>query len=87
MGDIPEPLSNPGERALGAAWTPVRLKDGGTYPYGFGWDLGVNEATPESAIPDPGRGLNRYLRYPEYGFTMSCWPTWRRLSLGLSCRA
>lgn len=23
-----------------AMWTPVRLNDGKTYPYGFGWDLG-----------------------------------------------
>jgi CubicO group peptidase (beta-lactamase class C family) len=22
-----------------AAWTPARLNDGGTFPYGFGWDL------------------------------------------------
>jgi CubicO group peptidase (beta-lactamase class C family) len=22
-----------------AAWSPVRLNDGGTYPYGFGWEL------------------------------------------------
>ncbi|QNA87907.1 beta-lactamase family protein [Massilia sp. Dwa41.01b] len=22
-----------------ASWTPVRLKDGGSFPYGFGWDL------------------------------------------------
>jgi CubicO group peptidase (beta-lactamase class C family) len=28
---------DPSERTL--AWTPVRLNDGGSYPYGFGWDL------------------------------------------------
>jgi D-alanyl-D-alanine carboxypeptidase len=28
------------EQDLATIWTPVRLNDGGTYPYGFGWMLG-----------------------------------------------
>jgi CubicO group peptidase (beta-lactamase class C family) len=29
----------PNRRALDTAWSPVRLSDGATYPYGFGWYL------------------------------------------------
>jgi CubicO group peptidase (beta-lactamase class C family) len=29
----------PSRAGLEASWTPVRLNDGGTYPYGFGWNL------------------------------------------------
>jgi CubicO group peptidase (beta-lactamase class C family) len=28
-----------GETGLEMSWTPVRLNDGGTYPYGFGWNV------------------------------------------------
>ncbi len=29
----------PPAEVLAAAWTPVRLNGGGTFPYGYGWDL------------------------------------------------
>src|SRR2546430_10722212 len=29
----------PSRAGLEASWTPVRLNSGGTYPYGFGWQV------------------------------------------------
>ena len=54
-----------------AAWTPVRLNDGGTFPYGFGWDL--SELRAERRIGHTGawQGFRTSIqRFPGYGLTV-----------------
>lgn len=61
----------PSARVLQQAWTPVRLNDGGTYPYGFGWDL--SEQRGHSRIGHTGswQGFKSAIyRYPELDLTV-----------------
>ena len=54
-----------------AAWTPVRLNDGGTFPYGFGWDL--SELRAERRIGHTGawQGFRTSIqRFPGYDLTV-----------------
>jgi CubicO group peptidase (beta-lactamase class C family) len=54
-----------------AAWTPARLNDGGTFPYGFGWDL--KELRAERRIGHTGawQGFRTSIqRFPRYGLTV-----------------
>src|SRR6476660_10538657 len=61
----------PSERGLALGWTPVRLKDGGTYPYGFGWDLSPQRGHPRIGHTGSWQGFRTALyRYPEYGLTV-----------------
>ena len=52
----------PSAAALDTAWTPVRLRDGATYPYGFGWYLLRSAASDASRIPEAGRDSKRSSR-------------------------
>ncbi len=61
----------PDSTALAMSWTPVRLNDGGTYPYGFGW--GVEEQRGHLRIGHGGswQGFRTSIqRYPEYDLTV-----------------
>lgn len=61
----------PSEAGLASAWTPVRLNDGGTYPYGFGWDLGDQRGHPRIGHTGSWQGFKTALyRYPEYDLTI-----------------
>jgi CubicO group peptidase (beta-lactamase class C family) len=54
-----------------AAWMPARLNDGGTFPYGFGWDL--SELRAERRIGHTGawQGFRTSIqRFPEYDLTV-----------------
>jgi len=59
------------ERDREAAWTPVRLNDGGTFPYGFGWDL--SELRAERRIGHTGawQGFRTSIqRFPKADLTV-----------------
>lgn len=61
----------PSRMALDTAWTPVRLADGATYPYGFAWYL--NDQRGHARISHTGswQGFKTVIaRYPEYGVTV-----------------
>jgi CubicO group peptidase (beta-lactamase class C family) len=61
----------PSAAALGTAWTPVRLNDGGTYPYGFGWDLTQQRGHTRIGHTGSWQGFKTAMyRYPEYGLTI-----------------
>lgn len=61
----------PGRELLAAAWTPVRLKGGGSYPYGFGWELGQQRGHPRVGHGGSWQGFRTAIqRYPEYGITV-----------------
>jgi CubicO group peptidase (beta-lactamase class C family) len=61
----------PDSAGLVLSWTPVRLNDGGTYPYGFGW--GVEEQRGHLRVGHGGswQGFRTSIqRYPEYDLTV-----------------
>jgi CubicO group peptidase (beta-lactamase class C family) len=61
----------PGAALLQRAWTPVQLRDGGSFPYGFGWDL--TEQRDHRRIGHTGswQGFKTAMfRYPEYNLTV-----------------
>jgi CubicO group peptidase (beta-lactamase class C family) len=61
----------PSEAGLTASWTPVRLNDGGTYPYGFGWDLSDQRGHPRVGHTGSWQGFQTAIyRYPEYDLTI-----------------
>ncbi|MFL5401940.1 MAG: serine hydrolase domain-containing protein, partial [Gemmatimonadales bacterium] len=61
----------PDAAALQMAWTPVRLNDGGAYPYGFGWDLTPQRGHPRIGHTGSWQGFKTAIyRYPEYGLTI-----------------
>jgi CubicO group peptidase (beta-lactamase class C family) len=61
----------PSAPGLQQAWTPVRLNDGGTYPYGFGWDLGDQRGHPRIGHTGAWQGFETAIfRYPEYDLTV-----------------
>lgn len=61
----------PSRAALDTAWTPVRLADGATYPYGFGWFLSDQRGHPRIAHTGSWQGFKTVIaRYPEYGITV-----------------
>lgn len=61
----------PDSSALSAAWSPVRLKDGGLYPYGFGWDLLPQRGHRRIGHTGSWQGFKSAMyRYPEYGITV-----------------
>jgi CubicO group peptidase (beta-lactamase class C family) len=60
---------NPGDRA--AAWTPVRLTGGGTYPYGFGWELAELRSRPRIGHTGAWQGFRTSLqRFPQADLTV-----------------
>ena len=61
----------PDSAGLALSWTPVRLNDGGTYPYGFGW--GVDDQRGHLRIGHGGswQGFRTSIqRYPEFDLTV-----------------
>jgi CubicO group peptidase (beta-lactamase class C family) len=61
----------PDSAGLALSWTPVRLNDGGTFPYGFGW--GVDDQRGHLRIGHGGswQGFRAAIhRYPEFDLTV-----------------
>ena len=54
--------------SLGQMWTPVRLNDGSTFPYGFGWD--VAERRGHRAISHTGITGTELSRFPDDRLTV-----------------
>jgi CubicO group peptidase (beta-lactamase class C family) len=64
-GRIPDPT------VLRAAWQPVRLKDGGLFPYGFGWDLADQRGHGRIGHTGAWQGFKTAIhRYPEFQLTV-----------------
>jgi CubicO group peptidase (beta-lactamase class C family) len=61
----------PGDAALTASWTPVRLNDGGTFPYGFGWRVDQQRGYPRIGHGGSWQGFRTAIsRYPDFGLTV-----------------
>ncbi|HEU4954983.1 MAG TPA: serine hydrolase domain-containing protein [Gemmatimonadales bacterium] len=61
----------PDSAGLAASWTPVRLNDGGTYPYGFGWRVDDQRGHPRIGHGGSWQGFRASIqRYPEYDLTV-----------------
>ena len=61
----------PGPDGLRQSWTPVRLNDGGTYPYGFGWSLDQQRGYPRIGHTGSWQGFKASIqRYPEHDLTV-----------------
>lgn len=64
-------LGYPGADGLRQSWTPVRLNDGGTYPYGFGWSLDQQRGFPRIGHTGSWQGFRTSIqRYPEQRLTV-----------------
>ena len=64
-------LRYPGADGLRQSWTPVRLNDGGTYPYGFGWSLDQQGGFPRIGHTGSWQGFKASIqRYPEQDLTV-----------------
>jgi CubicO group peptidase (beta-lactamase class C family) len=60
-----------GAASLEAAWTPVRLNNGGSFPYGFGWMLDRLRGRPHVGHTGSWQGFRTSLqRFPEAGLTV-----------------
>src|SRR6266581_2526284 len=61
----------PSPAALDTAWTPVRLNDGATYPYGFGWGVFNQRGALRISHGGSWQGFKTVIaRYPESGPTV-----------------
>ena len=61
----------PDSAALAMSWTPVRLRSGATYPYGFGWMLDHQRGSPRTGHRGAWQGFKTSLqRYPESDLTV-----------------
>jgi CubicO group peptidase (beta-lactamase class C family) len=61
----------PDSTGLAMSWTPVRLNNGGTYPYGFGWRLDDQRGHPRVGHGGSWQGFRTSIqRYPEYDLTI-----------------
>jgi CubicO group peptidase (beta-lactamase class C family) len=61
----------PSKAGLEASWTPVRLNDGGTYPYGFGWDIGQQRGFRRIGHGGSWQGFRSSIeRYPDFNLTV-----------------
>ena len=62
----------PPARVLEEAWTPVRLADGGTFPYGYGWDLGPQRGHERIGHTGSWQGFKTAIyRYPELDLSVA----------------
>ena len=62
----------PAGRVLEQAWTPVTLADGGTYPYGFGWDLMPQRGHRRIGHTGSWQGFKTAIyRYPELDLSVA----------------
>jgi CubicO group peptidase (beta-lactamase class C family) len=56
---------------LEASWTPVRLNDGGIYPYGFGWNLTQQRGYRRIGHSGAWLGFQASIqRYPDFDITV-----------------
>jgi CubicO group peptidase (beta-lactamase class C family) len=61
----------PDSAALRGAWSPVRLNDGGLYPYGFGWGLSPQRGRQRIGHTGAWQGFKTAIyRYPEFKLTV-----------------
>jgi CubicO group peptidase (beta-lactamase class C family) len=61
----------PDSAGLAASWTPVRLNDGGTYPYGFGWAVDDQRGHLRIGHGGSWQGFRTSIqRYPEFDLTV-----------------
>ena len=61
----------PSAAALDTAWTAVRLNDGASYPYGFGWFLLPQRGEPRISHTGSWQGFKTVIaRYPRSGLTV-----------------
>ena len=61
----------PDSAGLAASWTPVRLRSGATYPYGFGWMLDHQRGRPRIGHTGSWQGFKTAIeRYPESDLTV-----------------
>jgi CubicO group peptidase (beta-lactamase class C family) len=61
----------PGADGLRQSWTAVRLNDGGSYPYGFGWSLDQQRGYPRIGHTGSWQGFKASIqRYPEQDLTV-----------------
>ena len=61
----------PDSVGLAASWTPVRLNDGGTYPYGFGWSVEEQRGRRRIGHTGSWQGFKTSIqRYPEFDLTV-----------------
>ncbi len=61
----------PSQAGLDASWTPVRLNDGGTYPYGFGWDIDQQRGFRRIGHGGSWQGFRASIqRYPDFNLTV-----------------
>jgi CubicO group peptidase (beta-lactamase class C family) len=59
------------QAGLEASWTPVRLNDGGTYPYGFGWYLTQQRGYRRIGHSGAWQGFRANIqRYPDFDTTV-----------------
>jgi CubicO group peptidase (beta-lactamase class C family) len=56
------------DSSLAAIWTPAKLKNGGRYPYGFGWNLGEKDG--HKMISHGGYTGTEYTRFPDDKLTV-----------------
>lgn len=61
----------PDWNVLQGAWSPVRLNDGGLYPYGFGWELRGQRGHRRIGHTGSWQGFKTAIhRYPEFKLTV-----------------
>ncbi|HEY8198002.1 MAG TPA: serine hydrolase domain-containing protein [Gemmatimonadales bacterium] len=61
----------PDARVLDAGWTPARLNDGGTVPYGYGWDLSEQRGHRRVGHTGAWQGFETVIyRYPEFDLSI-----------------
>lgn len=61
----------PSRTGLEASWTPVRLNSGGTYPYGFGWQITQQRGFRRIGHSGSWQGFQTTIqRYPDFDLTV-----------------
>ncbi len=61
----------PSRTGLEASWTPVRLNSGGTYPYGFGWQITQQRGFRRIGHSGAWQGFQTTIqRYPDFDLTV-----------------
>jgi CubicO group peptidase (beta-lactamase class C family) len=61
----------PSRAGLEASWTPVRLNSGGTYPYGFGWQVAQQRGYRRIGHGGSRQGFRTAIqRYPDFDLTV-----------------
>ena len=61
----------PSAASLDASWTPIALKGGGSYPYGFGWGLSPQRGVKKISHTGSWQGFKTAIaRYPSLGLTV-----------------